>query len=107
MEAIKVVFHVSDEERITNAYNNIKNILKDRADTQVTLLLNGPAAKLVTFEEKLEELVSLHIDVKVCRNSLNGMKIKEEELIKGITVVPTGVLELVYRQQDGYAYIKP
>lgn len=107
MEVLKVVFHVSDEERLTNAYNNVKNIVKDRADTQITLLLNGAAAKLVTFEEKLEELVALDVDVKVCRNSLNGMKIEEDELIKGITVVPTGVLELVYRQQDGYAYIKP
>lgn len=107
MEKLKVVFHVSEEERLLSAYNNIKNILKDREDTVVTLLLNGPAAKLVTFEEKLEELVSLHIDVKVCRNSLNGLKINEDEVLEGITVVKTGVLELVYRQQDGYAYIKP
>ena len=107
MEKLKVVFHVSDEERITSAYNNVKNILKDRADTEITLLLNGPAAKLSTYEEKLSELVDLDINVKVCRNSLNGMKIKEEELLEGIAVVPTGVLELVYRQNDGCAYIKP
>ncbi len=42
-----------------------------------------------------------------CNNSLNGYEIKQEELLPYINVVPSGVLELVLKQQKGYAYIKP
>ncbi len=107
MQELKVVFHVSDVDRFTMGYNNIKNILKTEFDVTITLLLNGPAAKIVTEEKRLSELVDLGIDVKVCRNSLNGFKISDDQILEGITVVPTGVLELVYRQNDGFAYIKP
>ncbi len=107
MEALKVVFHVSLQERLTTAYHNIKNILKDRDDVTIALLINGGAAKTVVDDEKLKELLDLKIDVRVCNNSLKGLKLTEDDILEGITVVPTGVLELVYKQNEGYAYIRP
>lgn len=103
----KVVFHVDEDSKLTMGINNIKNILKTELEVSIAFLLNGEAPKAAIDDERLSELIELNVEVLVCKNSLNGLKIEESELLEGITVVPTGVLELVYRQEAGYAYIRP
>jgi intracellular sulfur oxidation DsrE/DsrF family protein len=55
----------------------------------------------------MERLYKEGVKFVACNNSLNGYEIKQEELLSYINVVPSGVYELVLKQQKGYAYIKP
>lgn len=107
MENYKVIFHVNEISNINSAYANISNILKERTDIQISLLLNGSAASLSTNNHNLSDLIANNVEVSVCQNSLNANKITADQLIAGIRVVPSGVLELIYKQHEGYAYIKP
>ena len=107
MQDLKVILHVSDQERFINAYNNIKNIIKAKDNVVIHLLLNSNAAKLSVSEDKLSELISKGVTVSVCQNSLNSLNINSENLIDKVNVVAVGVLELVYKQNEGFAYIKP
>ncbi len=107
MQDLKVILHVSDQERFINAYNNIKNIIKAKDNVVIHLLLNSNAAKLSVSEDKLSELISQGVTVSVCQNSLNSLNINSENLIDKVNVVAVGVLELVYKQNEGFAYIKP
>lgn len=107
MENYKVIFHVNEISNINSAYANINNILKDRDDIRISLLLNGSAASLSTSNSNLSDLITKKVEVSVCQNSLNANKITADDLIKGIKIVPSGVLELIYKQNEGYAYIKP
>lgn len=107
MENYKVIFHVNEISNINSAYANINNILKDRDDIRISLLLNGSAASLSTSNSNLSDLITKKVEVSVCQNSLNANKITAVDLIKGIKIVPSGVLELIYKQNEGYAYIKP
>ncbi|HHY41379.1 MAG TPA: hypothetical protein GX514_00790, partial [Thermoanaerobacterales bacterium] len=40
-------------------------------------------------------------------NALAAHGIQKENIIEFVDVVPAGVLELVKKQNEGYAYIKP
>lgn len=42
-----------------------------------------------------------------CNNSLISNNIKRESLIDIVNIVPSGVVELVKKQSEGYSYIKP
>ena len=42
-----------------------------------------------------------------CNNALNIFDIKKENVIHFVGIVPAGVVELVKKQREGYAYIKP
>nr|WP_139795971.1 DsrE family protein [Clostridium acidisoli] len=42
-----------------------------------------------------------------CNNLLNVYGIKKEKLMDSIDIVPVEVLELINKQAEGYAYIRP
>jgi hypothetical protein len=42
-----------------------------------------------------------------CNNLLIGVNIQRSELLPFVNVVPIGVKELIEKQLDGFAYIKP
>ena len=107
MNKLKVIFHVSETERLKNAYANINNMLKVENDYAISLLLNGQAASLVTDSPELVELAEKNIDLIVCQNSLNAHAIEHDSILFGIRVTPVGVIELISKQNAGYAYIKP
>lgn len=103
----KVIFHVDEDDKLTMGINNIKNLLKAGVDVKVILLLNGEAPKAALSDERLSELMNQDVIVSVCNNSLRGLNIDHKDLLKGINIVPAGVLELIERQAEGYAYIRP
>lgn len=103
----KVIFHVDEDSKLTMGINNIYNILKTNEELEVVLLLNGEAPRAAIEDERLSDLISKGVNVSVCNNSLNSLKINRNDLLEGINVVPAGVMELVYKQADGFAYIRP
>jgi len=47
------------------------------------------------------------ISFVACNNALIANDINKDDLINFIDVVPVGILELINKQSEGYAYIKP
>lgn len=107
MRQFRVVLHVSENDRFESALRNIENSLKLEEDISISLILNGEPAKFATYEKKLVEIQNQGIEVVVCRNSLNNFNISNKDLLEGVTVVPATILELIKRQNAGWAYIKP
>ena len=44
--------------------------------------------------------------IAACQNSMRGFKIEASELAPGVGVVPAGVVELIRRENAGYAYVR-
>ena len=42
-----------------------------------------------------------------CQNTMRRQSIKPEDLIEGLTPVPSGVVRVMELQEKGYAYIRP
>jgi intracellular sulfur oxidation DsrE/DsrF family protein len=55
----------------------------------------------------ISDLSASGVAFEFCRNSLNSLNITEDELPDFVTVIPVGVLALITKQADGFAYIKP
>ncbi|MCF8129215.1 MAG: DsrE family protein [Deltaproteobacteria bacterium] len=114
---IRVVFHLDADEgkRLVMALNNIGNLLKEipPAQASICLVANGSAVKLFHRDYaadenvRVKELAGKGVHFLMCNNSLNNFNIDPRELVAGCTVTKAGVLELIERQADGYAYIKP
>jgi len=62
---------------------------------------------LNTDIETMENLYKKGVKFVACNNALSAYDIKKENIIEFVDVVPTGVLELIKKQNEGYAYIKP
>lgn len=111
-----LVFHVDQAEEhvltlaFTNALNYKKALPAEKFD--MVLVANGPAVTLFCqqegpLREKAQELLALGLSIRLCQNALEKFHVPVENLWEGTSIVPAGIVELVYLQKQGYAYIKP
>ena len=49
----------------------------------------------------------MKLSITFCANSIKHLEISVDELVPEAEIVPAGVSELVKKQNDGWAYIRP
>lgn len=116
MAEYKVIFHIDENNKWNLLLKNVSNLLNatDGEKVYIEVLANSEAVKyydisqdLNTDIEIMENLYKKGVKFVACNNALTAHDIKKENIIEFVDVVPTGVLELVKKQNEGYAYIKP
>ncbi len=120
----KVVYHINyaggDEDRayrgaLTNIQNHIDAVGRDNIEVNVVLHGDGVGIlKSAVSNEQIQMAVTnlkgQNVAFRVCNNTLTGRNIDYEEDLFEVfesDIVPSGVAELSYLQQDGFTYIKP
>ena len=111
----KVVFQVSDADpkKWNLTLNNAKNVQADlgRDRTEVEIVAYGPGIGMLTADSevgnRIEEALASGVRVVACENTMKAQKLKRDDMLKGVGFVPAGVVELMKKQQEGYAYIRP
>ncbi len=120
----KVVYHINydggdADKKYRGALRNIQNHINvvgaENIDVKVVLHGNGVALlKSAVSNQKLQSdvtnLKTQRVAFSVCNNTLTGRKIDYKKDLFEVfedNIVPSGVAELSYLQQQGYTYIKP
>ena len=103
-----------DSKIIEKAIRNINNTLNDprlmgKVKIELVAFSAGTDAFLKggKYEEELKALVEKGVIVSQCNNTLRERKISRDQIYDFIAVVPSGAGELVIRQVEGWAVIKP
>jgi hypothetical protein len=113
---MKLLLHVTDDNRWTVALGNAANFINDVAEGQakVIIVTNGSAVLSFGQPDKLMEMLAgKGVQFKACRNSLQKLFSSgkdcscEEELPPYVQVIQAGMTELVRLQNEGFAYVKP
>ena len=109
-----VLVHLDEAspEKHASVLLNISNLLNELGEeTQVELVVHGPGLLAVIAEAphsaKLGELLKRGVTVAACANTMRGLNISIDALTQGVHIVPSGVAELVRRQREGWAYLRP
>jgi len=111
----KVVIQVSTNDAATwnLALNNAKNIQKDvgKDNVDVEIVTFGPGITMLKAESevanRINEAVDSGVQVMACQNTMRSQKLNKEDMNSKIGYVPSGVVEIMQRQQQGYAYLRP
>ena len=111
----RVVIQVSeaDPKKWTLALNVAANIQKELgADkVQVEIVSFGPGIGMLKADAEIANRVTDALDggvqVVACANSMRLQKIEEADLVSKVVVVPAGVVEIIKRQREGWAYLRP
>ena len=91
---------------------NITNFLKafPNQPPEVELVAYGPGTaflrKASVIQPDLETLAAKHVHFVACENSMRLQHLTPADLAPGVTSVPSGVVEVVTRQEQGWPYIK-
>ena len=111
----KVVFQMSDNDpaRWNLALNNMRNVQVDLGDDEVELELvaYGPGIGMLKGDSPVAkgvaEALKTGAKVVACENTMKGQKLGYADMLPNIGYAPSGVVELMRKQQQGYAYIRP
>ena len=111
----RVVIQVSDSDqgKWNLALNNAKNIQADlgAANVDIEIVTYGPGIDMLKLDSpvggRIGEATTAGVKVIACENTMRGQKLSRADMLNGISYVPAGVVELMSRQQQGWAYIRP
>lgn len=113
--ANKVVFQVSDADpgKWSLALNNARNVQQElgKDQTTVEIVAYGPGIGMLKFDsasgKRVAEALAAGVTVVACQNTMRSLQLSPDDMLPSIGYVPAGVVELMLRQKEGYAYIRP
>jgi uncharacterized protein len=113
--ANKVVIQVSDNDpaKWNLVLNNARNLQADLGEknVEIEIVAYGPGIGMVKADSvvgsRVAEAVSAGIKVVACDNTMRGQKLTKPDMLASVGYVPAGVVELMQKQQQGWAYLRP
>jgi intracellular sulfur oxidation DsrE/DsrF family protein len=112
-EKLKVVFQLTSNDTLVHKalVKQLNNLLSAAPNARVEVVCHNNG---ITFLQSavtkqsagIRELASKGIDFVACENTLRERKIKKEDLVDDIRTVPAGLVEIILKQKDDWAYIK-
>jgi len=111
----KVVLQMSeaDPARWSLALNNAKNIQTDlgAANVDIELVAYGPGIGMLKADSivgnRVDEAIAAGVKVVACENTMKNQRLTQADMLNKIGYVQAGVVEIMQRQQQGWAYIRP
>ena len=111
----RVVIQVSDNDpaKWNLVLNNAKNLQTDlgTSNVDIEIVAYGPGLAMLkkgsAVATRVDEAVVSGAKVVACENTMRGAKLTKPDMLNDIGYVPAGVVELMQRQQQGWAYLRP
>jgi intracellular sulfur oxidation DsrE/DsrF family protein len=111
----RVVVQVSeaDPARWNLVLNNVANLQDElgAANVQVEIVAYGPGIGMLKFDaptnSRVSDAVKAGVAIQACENSMRNQKLLRADMHPGVSYVPAGVVQIVKRQQEGWAYLRP
>ncbi len=111
----KVVFQVSDGDaaKWNLALNNARNVQQDlgRDNVAIEIVAYGPGIGMLKLDSvvgaRVAEALGSGLSVVACENTMKNTKLTAADMLPTIGYVPAGVVQLMKRQKEGFAYVRP
>lgn len=110
-----IVIQVSDNDpaKWNLALNNAKNLQDDvgAANVDIEIVAYGPGISMLKLESptgsRIADAAKAGVKVTACENTMRGQKLTKDDMLTGISYVPAGVTEIMKKQHEGWAYLRP
>jgi intracellular sulfur oxidation DsrE/DsrF family protein len=111
----RLIVQVSDADpkKWALALNNVKNVQTDlgKANVEIELVAYGPGIGMLKMDSevanRINEAMAEGVKVIACENTMTNNKIAKDDMLPKIGYVKAGVVEIMQKQQQGYAYLRP
>jgi intracellular sulfur oxidation DsrE/DsrF family protein len=110
----RALFQVTDNEpaRWNMILNNIQN-LRDGVGgepVEIELVAFGPGINMLkadsSVKQRIAEALKSGVKVNACQNTMSNAKLVPADMLPEIGYVPSGVVEVMRKQQQGWSYIR-
>ena len=115
LPAHKLVIQVSDGDpgKWNLALNNAKNVQTDlgASNVAIEIVAYGPGLAMLKVDSvaanRIAEAMGAGVKVVACENTMTNQKVVKDDMLPGIAYVKAGVVEIMQKQQAGWAYLRP
>ena len=110
----RALFQVTDNDpaRWNLILNNL-GALKEGVGSEgaeIELVAFGPGVNMLKADSpvkhRIADALKAGVTINACQNTMNGMKLTPADMLPEIGYVPSGVVEVMKKQQQGWAYIR-
>ena len=110
----RALFQVTDNDpaRWNMILNNMTNLREGVGGegAEIELVAFGPGLAMLkadsTVKARIADALKNGVKINACQNTMTGMKLTPADMLPVITYVPAGVVEVMRKQQQGWAYIR-
>ncbi len=129
----RAVWHVDYADPIrlgrmlTSVYNMLTTYEEELADHDIRIVFLGAGIRFVTSDpltktpfaedkvmkkerklltERLQSAMNQGIKLELCKITVDAVNLDEDTILKGVGLVPSGVVRIVELQRKGYGYLK-
>lgn len=111
----RIVMQVSDGDaaRWNLALNNMQNVQAElgRDNVEAEIVAYGPGIGMLKMDSsvgpRIDAALKNGVRVVACENTMDKQKLTKADMLPSIGYVRAGVVELIEKQREGYAYIRP
>jgi intracellular sulfur oxidation DsrE/DsrF family protein len=111
----RIVIQINEEnvKKWNEVLVNIHNIQNELGakNVAIALVAIGPGLGMLTAESLaangVQDALAAGVEFVACGNSMKAQKLAKEDLTEGVKVSIAGYVELMKRQQAGWAYLRP
>lgn len=115
----KVVYHINDSAVAAVALRNVQNHISalGTGNAEIVVVTHGKGIDFLLEDwtdaqgksqgDMVQDLANQGVVFNVCRNTLTGRKIDENQVNMNAVIVPSGVATVGELQLRGYVYVKP
>ena len=110
----RALFQVTDNDpaRWNMILNNMVNLKEGLGSesVEIELVAYGPGVLMLKADSpvkhRIADALKSGVQVNACQNTMNAMKLAPADMQPEIGYVPSGVVEVMKKQQQGWAYIR-
>ena len=111
----RVVVQVSDDDpkKWVLTFNNVANIEQDlgKENVEVEVVAYGPGIGMLKLDSpvatRIRNAVESNVKVVACQNTMKAQHLEKQDMLSDVAYVPSGAIELIKKQEEGFAYLKP
>ena len=111
----RVVFQVTDNDpaRWNLVLNNLNGMREGvgAEGVEIEVVAYGPGVNMLKADSpakaRIAEALRQGVKINACQNTMNSMKLAPSDMLPDVGYVPSGVVEVMKKQQQGWAYIRP
>ena len=110
----RAVFHIAggDSKKWNQALNNAQNVQKTlgKGNGDIEIVANGGGIGMLKFDsvvgDRVQEALKNGVKILACENTMKRMNLTKNDMLPNIGYTPSGVIEVMQKQQEGWSYVR-
>ena len=109
----QIVFHLTSDDTLVHRslMRQLNNVLIAAPDSKIEVVCHGPGINMLMLgktlvHDNIQAFKTKGVTFKACENTLREKNIPKDKIITESDFVPSALIEIVTRQEEGWSYIK-